>query len=312
MQKLIEDLKNKKPLALPKAISLAENEPFKAAKLFEPIIKNRKEKIKIGFTGSPGAGKSTLIKSISNKILKEGYKIGIIAVDPSSPFSGGALLGDRLRMNFKNFDPNKIYIRSLSSRGHLGGLSPNTVLCIKLLEYYDYDYILVETVGVGQDEIEIMFYVDIICLVLVAGLGDEIQAIKSGIMEIADIYIVNKCHREGTSKLIAELKNFINFAPKFKEEGNWIPEIFPTEAIESEGIDKLWGRIKNLLKDDKFKQNLEKRKKLQIYNQAYHSIMQFFRNKTLEHLSRYRNQIDINNQEEIINKIIHTIKKEDI
>jgi LAO/AO transport system kinase len=187
----------------------------------------------IGITGPPGSGKSTLVDKIVEILRKEGKTVGIVAVDPTSPFTGGAILGDRIRMQRHSADEG-VFIRSLATRGSLGGLSRSTNDVIKVMDAMGKDIILVETVGVGQDEVDIVNTAHTSVVVLVPGLGDDIQAIKAGILEIGDIFAINKCEREGADRLERELRATLEMGPK-REDG-WTPPIFKTEALLGNGI----------------------------------------------------------------------------
>jgi LAO/AO transport system kinase len=187
----------------------------------------------IGITGPPGSGKSTLVDKAVEILRKEGKTVGIVAVDPTSPFTGGAILGDRIRMQRHSTDDG-VFIRSLATRGSLGGLSRSTNDIIKVMDAMGKDIIIVETVGVGQDEVAIVNTAHTSVVVLVPGLGDDIQAIKAGILEIGDIFVVNKCEREGADRLDRELRATLEMGPK-REDG-WVPPIFKTEALLGKGI----------------------------------------------------------------------------
>lgn len=190
----------------------------------------------IGITGPPGSGKSTLVDKIVEILRKEEKTIGIVAVDPTSPFTGGAILGDRIRMQRHSID-NEVFIRSLATRGSLGGLSRSTNDVIKVMDAMGKDIIIVETVGVGQDEVDIVNTAHTSIVVLVPGLGDDIQAIKAGILEIGDVFVINKCEREGADRLERELRTTLEMSPK-REDG-WVPPIFRTEALLGKGIFEL-------------------------------------------------------------------------
>jgi LAO/AO transport system kinase len=190
----------------------------------------------IGITGPPGSGKSTLVDKAVEILRKEGKTVGIVAVDPTSPFTGGAILGDRIRMQRHSIDDG-VFIRSLATRGSLGGLSRSTNDVIKVMDAMGKDIIIVETVGVGQDEVDIVNTAHTSVVVLVPGQGDDIQAIKAGILEIGDIFVINKCEREGADRLEKELRTTLEMSPT-REDG-WMPSIFRTEAVLGKGIFEL-------------------------------------------------------------------------
>ncbi|MBM4339575.1 MAG: methylmalonyl Co-A mutase-associated GTPase MeaB [Deltaproteobacteria bacterium] len=190
----------------------------------------------IGITGPPGSGKSTLVDKMVDFFRKEGKTVGIVAVDPTSPFTGGAILGDRIRMQRHATDEG-VFIRSLATRGCLGGLSRSTQDIVNVMDAMGKDIILVETVGVGQDEVEIVNTAHTSIVVLIPGLGDDIQAIKAGIIEIGDLFVINKCDREGTEKVERDLRMVLEMGRK-REDG-WEPAIFKTEAIQGKGIFEL-------------------------------------------------------------------------
>jgi len=188
----------------------------------------------VGITGSPGVGKSTSTGALVGALRRQGKRIGVLAVDPSSPFSGGALLGDRIRMQDHALDPD-VYIRSMASRGHLGGLSWAAPQALRVLEAAGCDVILVETVGVGQSEVEIASLADTTLVLLAPGMGDGIQAAKAGILEIGDVYVINKADRDGADQVRRELRSMLALAER--PEGAWKPEIVKTVAMTGEGVD---------------------------------------------------------------------------
>jgi LAO/AO transport system kinase len=190
----------------------------------------------IGITGNPGAGKSTIINCLIKKYREKGKKVGVVAVDPSSPFSGGAILGDRIRMQEHSLDP-EVFVRSVATRGTLGGISASTSSIVRVMEAMGKDIIIIETVGVGQDEIDIIKLAHTTIVVTVPGLGDDIQAIKAGILEIADIFVVNKADREGVEKTVRDLRLMLEL--KGLQESQRLPDIIATKGITGEGIENL-------------------------------------------------------------------------
>lgn len=189
----------------------------------------------IGITGAPGAGKSSLVDKLALHYRQQGERVGIVAVDPSSPFSGGAILGDRIRMQTLGLDSG-VFIRSMATRGNLGGLARTTVDAVSILDAAGYSKIIIETVGVGQDEVEVVKAADISVVVLVPGMGDDIQAIKAGIMEIGDIFVINKADWDGVNATEKELEALLSLAMR---EDSWEPPIVKTVATESKGIQDL-------------------------------------------------------------------------
>ncbi|MGV8074639.1 MAG: methylmalonyl Co-A mutase-associated GTPase MeaB [Syntrophobacteraceae bacterium] len=237
----------------------------------------------IGFTGSPGVGKSSLVDQLVQRYRKEGLTVGILAVDPTSPFTGGAILGDRIRMQ-RHFLDSGVFIRSLATRGHFGGLTKSTNDMINVLDAMGKDIILVETVGVGQDEVEIANSAHTTVLVTIPGMGDEVQAIKAGIMEIGVIFVVNKADREGSRKTIQELRNLVEIGVRRHETNDWEPIIVETEAPKGRGIEELFEAIQKhrefLLDKDtgRMEQVLQKRARNQLVealkDEALRSLIQ--------------------------------------
>ena len=192
----------------------------------------------IGVTGAPGVGKSTLVDQMVRHLRGQGKTVGIIAVDPTSPFSGGAILGDRIRMQRHSTDEG-VFIRSLATRGHFGGLTHSTRSAIDVLDAMGKEYIIVETVGVGQDEVDIVKYAHTTVIVVIPGMGDDIQAIKAGILEAGDIFVINKSDKEGSDRTFQDLKAMIEMGQERYNNGTWVPPIIKTEAITDRGVTDL-------------------------------------------------------------------------
>jgi LAO/AO transport system kinase len=222
--------------ALARALTLAESGHPLGQALLKRLRGQGQAKV-VGITGSPGAGKSTLTDRLILEARKRGERVGVLAVDPSSPFTGGAILGDRIRMMRHHQDPG-VYIRSMASRGALGGLAGATVAALNLLEAFGFQRIFVETVGVGQSEVDIARVADTTLLVLTPAAGDAVQAFKAGVMEIADLFAVNKFDLPGGERLIQELKSALELSPP--RPGGWRPPIYPTVAATGEGVEALF------------------------------------------------------------------------
>src|SRR5256884_6333113 len=221
--------------AVARAISKVEDNAPEASELMKQIFSRSGRALIVGITGAPGAGKSSLVDKLAAFYRKRGERVGIVAVDPSSPFSGGAILGDRIRMQTLSLDKG-VFIRSMATRGNLGGLARATVEAVAILDAAGYEKIVVETVGVGQDEIEIAKTADVCVVVLVPGMGDDVQTMKAGIMEIGDVLVINKADRDGVLRTEKELEGLLSLAVRTDP---WRPPIVKTVAIENRGIEEL-------------------------------------------------------------------------
>ncbi|ASJ13680.1 methylmalonyl Co-A mutase-associated GTPase MeaB [Thermococcus radiotolerans] len=240
---LIERMLQGDRRATARLITLVENDEEKAREIIRKIHPHTGNAYIVGITGPPGAGKSTLLDKLIRVAREEGKIVGVIAIDPTSPFTGGALLGDRIRMQRHSTDPG-VFIRSMATRGSLGGLAKATNDAIKVLDAYGCDVIFVETVGVGQIEIDIVKTADTVVLVTVPGLGDDVQAIKAGLMEIADVFVINKADKEGADATYFELNLMLDLEKERWEKRGWRPPIVETVATTMKGIRELWSAIK--------------------------------------------------------------------
>lgn len=267
--------------AIAKAISMIENEDPKIGDIISQLYPKTGNAFVVGITGPPGTGKSTLINSLIENYRKLNKKIGVLAIDPSSPITGGSLLGDRLRMNTHNLDPN-VYIRSMSSGNKSGGLSKYTRRSLSILDASGLDLIIVETVGAGQSEVDILKITDAVVIVLMPELGDDIQIYKAGLMEIGDIFVVNKSDLDGSDQMYTKILT----ASKQKND-NWIPKVIKTTSIDGSGIDDLIHSIterEKFLKDSsKHSSTEENNIKDEILSVVIENISQTLREKIKNH-----------------------------
>jgi len=308
---LAERLLNKDKRAAARLISMIENRDPDALNILKSLYHKGGNAYVVGITGPPGAGKSTLTDKLVKTLRKEDKTVAIIAVDPTSPFTGGAILGDRVRMTDLSTDKG-VFIRSMGARGHLGGISEATGAAVKILDIFGYDYIFIETVGVGQSEVEIVENCDTTVMVMVPGLGDDIQAIKAGIMEIGDVFAVNKADRDGAKRTAREIDIMLDF-----NKSDWRPPVEMVIAIENSGVEELLESIKkhhqHMLDTDKFKE----RRKRNSHNEIIHLVKQrvlhlildeTFKENHVEHLTEavVERKLDpYTASEEIFNKLKH-------
>ncbi len=289
MQNIVERLLSGARRALARMVTLIENESPQARRFLAELHQHAGHAHIIGVTGAPGAGKSTLVTHIVRELRRRDRKVGVVAVDPTSPFTGGAILGDRIRMMELAGDPS-VFIRSMASRGSLGGLSASTRDVVRAMDAAGYDPIIIETVGTGQAEVEVMRAAQTVLVVSAPGMGDEVQAIKAGILEIADIFVVSKADKPGADQTVAELAMLLSLDPQRrlhdKSKPYWRIPVLKTAAIKDQGITQLVDTIEQhrqyLLESDMLTSRAQRQVRSEVESLVLHAVMNALRDQVSE------------------------------
>ena len=261
--------------AVARAISLVEDGSKDLAKLSEVLYPNTGRAYTVGLTGSPGVGKSSLAEQLVRAAREREKTVAVLAIDPTSPFTGGALLGDRLRMQAHATDPG-VFIRSMATRGHLGGMALAAPEALRVLDASGKDLIIVETVGVGQAEVEVATATDTTLVVVAPGWGDYVQVSKAGILEIADVFVVNKADREGVAEAVRDLRSMLRMGPKME----WSPPIVKTSTVSGEGIDELWDAIGQHRKHQEASKALQDKRSKRVFEEVKSMVAFRLRERT--------------------------------
>ncbi len=277
---LLDSFYKKDIRSLSKIISAIENNQNGVQDILGELFQKASKAVRIGITGPPGAGKSTLVNGLVHQFLKGEKKVGILAVDPTSPFTGGALLGDRVRMH-EFPTTGEVYFRSMATRGARGGLSSATDSAATVAAAFGYDIVLIETVGVGQIEIDIIDACDVVVVVLVPESGDSVQTMKAGLMEIGDIFVVNKADRPGSDKMVAELRYAVRNWKR--ADKTWDTPVIATEAANSKNVDKLYETINKFIEHSRTAGRFESRRRAQISKKILAVLQDRFKKEFLDH-----------------------------